>query len=331
MKLLPFLFLISSCTTTNSYNSYPNFAFQDVQNFLSAAFEQDQAKNPKATMEVALTGDNITYLYTFGNPDPKVHYAVGSISKTITAILISTLVRDGKMSYGDKIGPVTVKDLLTHHAGITDFGANSRSLDGLTDFIRTGASPFNNLTDSDLSDALGTAHHDDYRYSSLGYAILQQYLEDKAPIAEQIQEVLETLGMKNTNLKTDSKALGYPGDGAFVLDRDTPIDPSLSEQIPLMAASGGYWSTLSDLTILIEAIRTNPKLADLRTVCADGHGFQVTTGMNVEHGITYKRGIAYGHSTYIGFVGEYSLVVIKNSIQFDDIIGNNLLLNLISN
>ena len=62
-------------------------------------------------------------------------YRIGSISKTITAVLVLKAIEEGKINYSDNIKPffpsiehadqVTIRHLLNHHSGIHNLSTDS--------------------------------------------------------------------------------------------------------------------------------------------------------------------------------------------------------------
>jgi Beta-lactamase len=196
-----------------------------------------------------------------GSLSPDQRFPVGSVSKTLTALLAARLFVDGVVTWddplaatGDTPSPVTLRTLLSHTAGIPFE-------------LHLGHWSSTSLSEPELASTLarpprlrlppGTCH-----YSNLGYALAARVLEDvtgqRYPtlLAEHI---LRPLGMTMTSFP-DEQTEGAPVLGAA-------------------APAGDLWSTLDDLTKLARAIDglrpevvTWPMLAKLLEQTIPDHG-----------------------------------------------------------
>ena len=190
---------------------------------------------PSVLAAYHLSADEKTREFS-GSIQPDVRFPIGSVAKTLAALLAAGLCLDGAVMWeeplsasGDMPGPVSLRTLLGHAAGIP-FELDPANWTTLS------------LTASELTAALaqpprlplppGTCH-----YSNLGYALAARMLEDAtgqdypALLAERL---LRPLGMTMTSFPDEQT------EGPVVLGAAAP--------------AGDIWSTLDDLMTLARAI-----------------------------------------------------------------------------
>jgi CubicO group peptidase (beta-lactamase class C family) len=177
-----------------------------------------------------------------------VQYRIGSITKTLTAVLVLQLVRDGRLSLDDPASAVlgdvgyadrTIRSLLAHNAGIRSEPVGSwweRSV-GLTWDELVGA--------HEDADAVFPALQQ-FHYSNLGFALLGEVAARLygAPWWECVRtRILDPLGMTRTSyLPTGAAAQGH---SVHPYAR-TLVDEPATDTGP-MAPAGQAWATLGDL------------------------------------------------------------------------------------
>jgi CubicO group peptidase (beta-lactamase class C family) len=193
----------------------------------------------------------------------KTLFQAASISKPVTALAVLRLVQAGKLDLDTDVNrylktwkvpanrfteehPVTLRELLTHTAGITVHGfpgyASDAAVPTLTQVL-DGTPPANSPTIR-VDTTPGTA----WRYSGGGYVIVQQLLEDVTgtPFAKLMrQSVLVPLGMTESTFdqplapsRTADVALPYRSSG-----RPVRGGPHVYPE----RAPAGLWTTPSDL------------------------------------------------------------------------------------
>jgi len=236
--------------------------------------------------------------------DPDTQFYAASVSKQFTALLVATLVQQGKVTLDDDIRkwipelpkyetPVTVRMLLYHTSGIRD-SLDLLRLSGVLSFGKVPRKQALQLVyrQSNTNFRPGT----EYKYSNAGYLLLSEIVEraSGAPFAEFGQKIIfGPLGMKRSFFLADQPstmpnvAHGYKKVGTTYELRDT---------YPLMSGSGGLMTTVNDLTLFerdaevnhrvwTEAntkILTEPgKFADGRTVLDDSNGLAYAAGLTV--------------------------------------------------
>ncbi|MCW3840865.1 beta-lactamase family protein [Micromonospora yasonensis] len=190
---------------------------------------------------VALAGDT-------PRPDADLQYRIGSISKTMTAVLVMQQRDAGRLSLDDPldkhlpgtpVGALTVRQLLGHASGL------QREPDGQW-WERTEGADLATLLAGLTTDKIAHPPHHVYHYSNLAYGLLGGALERIAgtPWAELLRErLLEPLGMRRTTYHpTEPYARGYVVHPWHETLREEPRTDTGA-----MAPAGQLWSTVEDL------------------------------------------------------------------------------------
>ena len=225
-----------------------------------------------------------------------VQYRIGSITKTLTAVLVLQLVRDGRLSLDDPASAVlgdvgyadrTLRSLLAHNAGIRSEPVGSwweRSA-GLTWDELVGA--------HEDADAVFPALQQ-FHYSNLGFALLGEVAArlHGAPWWECVRtRILDPLGMARTSYLPSGPAA--PGRSVHAYARTLVAEPATDTGA--MAPAGQAWATLGDLAtynaFLLDGhddvlsldwllTASHPQAGDRRDALASAHGlgFQLQAG-----------------------------------------------------
>ena len=179
-------------------------------------------------------------------PHTDVQYRLGSISKTVTAVVVLRLRDEGRLHLDDPLdrhlpgtpfGDRTIGQLLAHLAG-----AAAESPGEWWE-----RSPGGSLAELGLDDGaavLGAARR--FHYSNLGYGLLGEVVArlrgaswDDAVRAE----VLDPLGMGRTTPRPEGRA----AHGCAVHPWADVVLPEPEHHAGVMAAAGQLWATLDDL------------------------------------------------------------------------------------
>jgi len=195
-------------------------------------------------------------------PDPDMQYRIGSITKTMTAVLLLGLRDEGRLALDEPVrryltgmpaGEVTLRQLLAHVGGLPREPAGTwweRAPGVDLDALLAGLG------------VSGTADRDGYHYSNLGYGLL-------GAVAERVtgqrwsellgKRLLEPLNLTRTTYHaTEPFARGYvvhPWHGTL---REEP-----RYDAGAMAPAGQLWSTVADLA-RFAAFLAEPSPAVLR-------------------------------------------------------------------
>jgi CubicO group peptidase (beta-lactamase class C family) len=169
-----------------------------------------------------------------GDLPSRIRFPIGSVTKTLTALLAARLAVDGAISWDRPLAPssndpVTLGSLLSHTAAVpfellpSHWSAESLTEAGLA--IALAEPPRLPLPP-------GTWH-----YSNLGYALAARFLEDATGLEFRTlldERLLQPLGMTMTSFPDEEV------EGPLVLGAAAP--------------AGDMWSTLEDLMTLARAI-----------------------------------------------------------------------------
>jgi CubicO group peptidase (beta-lactamase class C family) len=181
-------------------------------------------------------------------PDPHtdVQYRLGSISKTVTAVVVMRLRDEGRLHLDDPLerhlpgtplGDRTIGQLLSHLAG-----ASAESPGGWWE--RTPGGSLDELGVSETDVVLGAARR--FHYSNLGYGLLGELVAQARGTSwfDAVRtEVLEPLGMS----RTTPRPSGAAAQGMAVHPWADVVLAEPEHDAGVMAAAGQLWATLIDL------------------------------------------------------------------------------------
>jgi CubicO group peptidase (beta-lactamase class C family) len=181
-------------------------------------------------------------------PDPDTQYRIGSISKTMTAVLVLQLRDEGRLALDDPlerhlpgtgVGDLTLRQLLGHSSGL------QREPEGDWWERSTGADVPTLLAEL-ATEKLAHPPHRTYHYSNLAYGLLGAVLEriTGQPWWTLLRDrVLDPLGLHRTTYQAQEPfARGYvvhPWHGTL---REEPRTDTGA-----LAPAGQLWSTSTDL------------------------------------------------------------------------------------
>jgi len=191
-------------------------------------------------------------------PNNNTFYEIGSVSKTMTGLLIAKAVKEGKLELDANIvkylpdplsqlspsnNPVTIKQLLTHTSGIP------RSIEELNINKK-------NLSREAFMLALNTVDTSKYKhqftYSSAGVELLAYILEMvyQTPFDQLLQRVLiQQANMTNTKVNLTKKELNS---FAYGYNDQQQLMIAHTKKEILWGSSGFIKSTLTDLTCYMQ-------------------------------------------------------------------------------
>ena len=236
-----------------------------------------------------------------------VQYRIGSITKTMTAVVVLQLVREGRIALDDQVSTVlgdvgygdrTVRGLLAHDAGLQSEPAGSW-------WERTVGGTFEELMAANDGTAAAFPVHQEFHYSNLGYALLGELAARLLGCTwwEAVQtRVLEPLGMTRTSyLPQGAAAQGqsvHPYDGTLV---DEP-----STDNGAMAPAGQVWATITDLATYATFLGQGHP--DVLSADELGQAFGPQSG-TPHDGVTYAHGLGFqlfpgGSGTLAGHSGS---------------------------
>jgi len=195
----------------------------------------------------------------------ETRFQAASLSKTVNALCVLSLVRDGRISLDDPVNKrlsgwrltgkdaenVTIRMLLSHTGGTTIAGFPGYQRDDVIprlDEVLDGVRPANTRRIEVIAPV------GQYRYSGGGVVVLQKLITEieAAPYEETVaRRVLEPLGMSNSSMRQPLQSIkgklasGHTIDGD-VIRMDYFIYPEM--------AAAGLWTTPGDLARMLMAM-----------------------------------------------------------------------------
>ena len=197
-------------------------------------------------------------------------WAIGSITKTMTAMLVMMLVDEGRVALDDPIGAhvadlpkkwrkFTVAQLLSHTSGVPGDLDNPCGHAVPSNASYTLRDMFREVTCLPLRDAPGAAfHYADQNYQMLGLLI---EATSGASYEEALRRrIFDPLGMASAGLLDnetviEGRADGYARRGEGYVNAP-PMDPAIE------FSSGGVVATIGDLATFVAAVGARRLLSD---------------------------------------------------------------------
>lgn len=236
-----------------------------------------------------------------------VQYRIGSITKTMTAVLILQLVRDGRLALDDPASDVlgdvgyadrTVRTLLAHSSGMQSEPAGSW-------WERSEGVSFDDLVAANDGSAAAFPTHQEFHYSNLGYALLGELAARLLGTTwwDAVRDrILTPLGMTRTSYLPDGAAAQglsvHPYDGTLVEEPSTDTGA--------MAPAGQVWATITDLATYATFLGQGHP--DVLSTDELAQAFGPQSG-NPRDGVTYAHGLGFqlfpgGSGTLAGHSGS---------------------------
>ncbi|EON24023.1 MULTISPECIES: serine hydrolase domain-containing protein [Nocardioides] len=234
-------------------------------------------------------------------------YKVGSITKTLTAVLVLQLVEEGLLSLdapaASVLGDVgyadrTIRQLLAHSGGLQAEPAGDW-------WERSQGGSFDDLAAANDGTAAAFVPDRQFHYSNLGYGLLGEVV---ARLREQTwweavrERILDPLAMKRTSYQ----ASGVHAEGWSVHPYAQTLIPEPLPDTAAMAPAGQVWSTITDLATYCRFLLEGHD--DVLGAAALARAFTPQAGE--EHaGLAYAHGLGFqifrgGSGTLVGHSGS---------------------------
>ncbi|MFG3703548.1 serine hydrolase domain-containing protein [Micromonospora sp. NPDC047670] len=255
-----------------------------------------------------------------GRPvDDRTRFEFGSVTKAMTAMLLTDMVTRREVSPQTTIGEIfpdtafrdpavagiSLEELASQRSGIPSVPS---SLDGPATLVGSmiGGNPYGGHSPRDvIDDAAGSRAVDKGRvvYSNLGFALLGQALAARAGTSYQDllrRRLLEPLGMRDTVMVGEPADL--PADGArgyITSGHETEFFVSDG----YLPSGAGGWSTSADLGRFLAATinGTAPGADATRPRWDAPDGSRIGYAWRTTDGITWHDGSTAGFSSFVGF------------------------------
>ncbi|MBO0322650.1 beta-lactamase family protein [Muricauda sp. CAU 1633] len=214
--------------------------------------------------------------YEFEVPsDPTFSYAIGSISKQFTAVLILKLCEEKKLSLSDDISAyfknpkisnagIKIEHLLSHTSGIKDFLYKENLMDQYTQQL-----PYEEIVEFLLDTPYSFPPGEKYEYSNTNYILLAKIIEKvtSKTFSEAIAHyIIQPLKMEGTFVGSSKKLYKKTVSGYNITDQNNFVpDIYLPFSLNWVDGAGSMYSTTSDLLIWKSAIENKLLLNDEST------------------------------------------------------------------
>lgn len=229
---------IASILSILLVTTYCSFAQSEIQQ-LDSIVKGFHQKHPEISMSIGFIKDEQEFYTAYGNlskeSNIKVNknsvFEIASITKIITTNLIAQAVLENKLQLNDYIDTylpkeyilqknlqqkITISDLASHQSGIPD-------IDFAALIAKNPQQPTSSVTQKTLITIVNTCEtlidYGTYRYSTIGYALLGQILENiygkpyKELLEEKIITPLQLTNTLTTVFDVPNKTVGYNVEG----------------------------------------------------------------------------------------------------------------------
>jgi serine-type D-Ala-D-Ala carboxypeptidase/endopeptidase len=291
----------------------------------------------QSTGIVAVVSDKAgNRLFTYGRPDTpdnrpldgETVFEIGSITKVLTALLLTDMVTHGEIAFGDPAAeylptsvrvpqyngkPITLVDLATYTSGLPPMPDNNI----------ISKDPFNPFADYTIDQfyaflsgyALKYEPGTYVEYSNVGFALLGHVLARRANKSYEallIERICGPLGLDDTRITLTPRMRSRIAQGHNVNLERRPL-----WDLPTLAGAGAVRSTANDLVVFLEACLgqrqtpLGPALAKLLEIRRQidrqygEHAIEVELGWFISGGygdeIVWKDGGSGGFGAFIGF------------------------------
>ena len=241
------------------------------------------------------------------HPPVDLQYRIGSITKTMTAVLVLQLELEGRLSLGDPLGrhlpgvafaDRTLRELLAHSGGLPAEPPGDW-------WERVDGGPFDALAAALDDGSAAFPAGETFHYSNLGFGLLGEVvarLRGRTWWECLCGQLLEPLGMLRTTYDPfEPHAQGWsvaPGTGELVPEPHTDTGA--------MAAAGQVWSTVMDLTtfadLLVRGHRDVLPAEALDRMCTPQSG-TAAGGLASAYGLGVRLFVG-GSGTLVGHTGS---------------------------
>ncbi|MFI5845535.1 serine hydrolase domain-containing protein [Catenuloplanes sp. NPDC051500] len=312
-----------------------------------AARVRDAAGDPAGFRALSVVSvENGTVRYAGlgdGAVTPDTPFEIGSVTKTLTGMLLADLEQDGVLSARDTLGTllpgtegpaasITAEELTSHRAGLPRLPP--MNLASLLLRQTRGADPYAGITTADIARGLSQTGELDGRgefaYSNYGVSALGLALATRAgtPYPRLVSDrILTPLGMNDTVFTLDG-AGPPPGATAGGTPAGRATAPWTASGIA--PAGAGAWSTAADLGRLLTALLAGTAPGQAATTARFDAGPNERVGygwLTRDSSIVWHNGGTGGFSSWVGFdrATGRGVAVLGNTTRSVDPIGLRLL------
>ena len=276
-----------------------------------------------------------------GKPGADTVYQIGSVTKTMTALLLADAVAEGKVKLDDPVATLlpgyTVPAFDGKQISLLDLATHYSSLPRLPDnFTPTNpANPYADYTPAKqrqflaayrLPHAPGTR----FDYSNIGYAVLGTALAAQAGTSYEAllqSRIAVPLGMRSTSNQPTHGMLARLAPGHLLSGEATP-----AWELNVVAPAGGVYASARDMVAYLQAYMFKPlrpyalALQPQRPLAADSDtkiGLAWLLEQRQGHSYAWHSGQTGGYTSYAAFTtdGKRGVVVLTNTARLVDTLG----------
>ena len=307
-----------------------------------------------ASIVIAVIDGKESAVYGFGSvhagknakPGADTVYQIGSVTKTMTALLLADAVVEGKVKLDEPVAAllpaytvpafdgkqISLLDLATHYSALPRLPDNFAPKDPANpyaDYSEAKQRQF--LAACRLPHAPGTA----FDYSNIGYAVLGTALAAQAGTSYEAllqKRIAAPLGMRSTSNTPSHGMLARLAPGHLLSGEATP-----AWELNVVAPAGGVYSSARDMVAYLQAYMLRPlrpyalAIQPQRPLAADSAtkiGLAWLLEQQQGHSYAWHSGQTGGYASYAAFTtdGKRGVVVLTNTARTIDALGVSALL-----
>ena len=321
LSLLLIAFLVYVFIGISQMKKVPSLSFKD-------ALEYTTKDNKEALITVGIIKDGKTEYRVYGENGKEVEdrlctYEIGSITKTITALMVKRAEKEGKLELDATIDKYLslpegdnypkIIDLLTHTSGYKPYYFETPMI---KNFFK-GRNDFYGINGEMVKERIGKINLDKesygFSYSNFGFAVLglvleSVYGESWKTLAEDF--LLNELGLENTHVSVGKGELGHNWqwreDDAYL------SAGAVTSNIRDMLKYAGYYLEEDELfKECQEGVKTiNASSSAYRTMGIYMDQIGLSWIIDKENGIIWHNGGTGHYNSYIGFSKENNTAVV---------------------
>ncbi|KAB8061170.1 serine hydrolase [Janthinobacterium sp. FT14W] len=279
-------------------------------------------------------------------PGADTVYQIGSVTKTMTGLLLAHAVVDGKVKLDEPVATllpsykvpafdgktISMLDLATHYSALPRLPDNFAPKDP--------ANPYADYTEAKQRQFLAAYHlprapGGAFDYSNIGYAVLGTALAAQAGTSYEAllqSRIAVPLGMRSTSNQPSHGMLARLAPGHLLTGEATP-----AWDLNVVAPAGGVYSSARDMVAYLQAYMFKPLrpyalAVKPRRPLAPGSDTKVGLAWLLEqqhgHSYAWHSGQTGGYTSYAAFTtdGKRGVVVLTNTARTVDALGLSALL-----
>ncbi|MGK5033031.1 serine hydrolase domain-containing protein [Janthinobacterium sp. MDT1-19] len=307
-----------------------------------------------ASIVIAVIDGKLSAVYGFGSvqagknatPGADSVYQIGSVTKTMTALLLADAIVEGKVKLDEPVATllpgytvpafegktISLLDLATHYSALPRLPDNFAPKDP--------ANPYADYTPAKQRQFLAAYHlprapGSVFDYSNIGYAVLGTALAAQAGSSYEAllqKRIAVPLGMRSTSNQPTHGMLARLAPGHLLSGEPTP-----AWDLNVVAPAGGVYSSARDMISYLQAYMFKPlrpyalAIQPQRPLAPDSDttiGLAWLLEQQQGHAYAWHSGQTGGYASYAAFTtdGKRGVMVLTNTARDVDALGLSALL-----